>query len=591
MEDALILEFQQLKVSVLKKLEKINATINKSNLSSPSKEECRKKVSEDLIVIPKTPDNSPVQGYLKAVEAQRKIGVLNNVQARLKKIEDFAVQQEVNKNKQWLQKQKEFVNDIQQKEDHIFQALEEYDKSSLNNHAQLALYYKNLELRRQQHENEIKNREKEKQILCGYIDKIKKLQHSFRSSYEQILLNLKRCTKIEELKTMLADDFKLLNALRPNFDGIIIKCKNGKISEEDVEKASELFAQLQLLEKKICQSVVQINNKESKVEVEIVKEPPPKPDINVSKYASIANLKIYINLMEFFDKYLQNFKKLETDTSQKQFILDCKRAINIPVNSLSGVNSEHILDKYNKLYKLLKGQDVIISDKRINASSHPEGIPFCLNLLAKRFILQSDLIISSNPESAFCYATVIMSLWNEFPEFGQLMLAYFYKTCPYLVPYYVSRQVGESDEEYYSRQGYQYNNGQIETQDKFLKRMTGVMCLYAAIMVVKPKKGHTNVYNIKNGWNWLAATLKLEPQVDITATLIHTFLETVGFELEMYYGKKFQKLIRIIAEKFLPSCREKCTGGAVTRLELLMTEYYRNRKFEAPDGYLSYYYW
>lgn len=109
---------------------------------------------------------------------------------------------------------------------------------------------------------------------------------------------------------------------------------------------------------------------------------------------------------------------------------------------------------------------------------------------------------------------------------------------------------------------------------------------------MKPKRGqNTTPYNIKQGWRWLSSVLNLEPRVDISATMVHTVLETIGFELEARYGRFFKKLIRIIFEKFLPSCREKCTGGAVIRLELLLTEYIKNGKFEQPNGYLNYSYW
>lgn len=43
---------------------------------------------------------------------------------------------------------------------------------------------------------------------------------------------------------------------------------------------------------------------------------------------------------------------------------------------------------------------------------------------------------------------------------------------------------------------------------------------------------------------------------------------------------------------FLPKCKEvKCTGGAVVRLELLLTDYLKNRRFEKPNGYVEYAYW
>jgi len=222
----------------------------------------------------------------------------------------------------------------------------------------------------------------------------------------------------------------------------------------------------------------------------------------------------------------------------------------------------------------------MVSNKEVNAARHPQGIPFCMDLLAKQFVLQGDLMVSSNPESAFCYASVILSLWNDFPDFGRLLLAYFYEMCPYLVPYYIPKQVGETDEEFYRKLGYQYSNGEVERQDKFLKRMTGIMKLYFAIMIAKPKRGQSmSPYNLRHGWKWLASLLNLEPQLDITATALHAFLESAGFEMEMRYGQMFQKLLTFIIQVFLPKCKEvNCTGGAVTRLELLLADYIKKKK-------------
>lgn len=215
-----------------------------------------------------------------------------------------------------------------------------------------------------------------------------------------------------------------------------------------------------------------------------------------------------------------------------------------------------------------------------------------MNLLAKQFVLQGDLMISSNPESAFCYATVIVSLWNDFPDFGKLLLGYFYKQCPYLVPFYIPHTDGLSEQEYYMRLGYQYIQGQIEKQDKFLKRMTGIFRLYFAILIAKPRRGQTkNPHNIKNAWRFLSSLLKLEPQMDITATALHTFLETVGFEMELTYGAAFKKILRFINEKFMPELKKLDGGGPVSRLEDLLQDYRKNGRFQKPNGLLPSNYW
>lgn len=215
-----------------------------------------------------------------------------------------------------------------------------------------------------------------------------------------------------------------------------------------------------------------------------------------------------------------------------------------------------------------------------------------MDLLAKKFVLQGDLMISSNPEAAFCYASIIVSLWNDFPDFGKLLLGYFYTQCPYLIPFYIPKIEEQSNEEYYQSLGYHYIDGQIEKQDKFLKRMTGILRLYFAIFIAKPKRGQPkNPHDIKYAWNFLASILKLKPQLDITATVLHVFLETVGFEMEQVYGMAFKKLVVIIMVKFIPALKQIDTGGPVTRLEVLLQDYKTKGHFDKPNGILPNNFW
>lgn len=62
---------------------------------------------------------------------------------------------------------------------------------------------------------------------------------------------------------------------------------------------------------------------------------------------------------------------------------------------------------------------------------------------------QGDLMVSSNPKAAFPFAAVIVGLWNEFPDFGKLILAHFHKECVYLVPLYPVQEEGQTNEDYY----------------------------------------------------------------------------------------------------------------------------------------------
>lgn len=63
--------------------------------------------------------------------------------------------------------------------------------------------------------------------------------------------------------------------------------------------------------------------------------------------------------------------------------------------------------------------------------------------------------------------------------------------------------------------GYLYlDDGKVEPQDKFLKRMSGVMRLYAAILITPLRRVYQNPSKIhpvglRESWRWLAASLNL----------------------------------------------------------------------------------
>ena len=57
--------------------------------------------------------------------------------------------------------------------------------------------------------------------------------------------------------------------------------------------------------------------------------------------------------------------------------------------------------------------------------------------------------MSSNHESAFPIAAVAVGVCREHPDLLDVLLAHFYRVCPYLVPYYIPKTDGQSTEQYY----------------------------------------------------------------------------------------------------------------------------------------------
>lgn len=70
-------------------------------------------------------------------------------------------------------------------------------------------------------------------------------------------------------------------------------------------------------------------------------------------------------------------------------------------------------------------------------------------------------------------------------------------------------------------------DGTIEQQDKFLRRMSGVVRFYAAILVTSPPQGanHPHPHGLEHAWTWLSRSLNLQPNPDITATAIFDMLQ------------------------------------------------------------------
>ena len=111
---------------------------------------------------------------------------------------------------------------------------------------------------------------------------------------------------------------------------------------------------------------------------------------------------------------------------------------------------------------------------------------------------------------AFAIASVVVALWNDNPDFGELLLANFRVTCPFIVPAFFPQREGQSNEDYYKSLGYKYSeDGTVEKQDKFLKRISGLVRLYASIIVTNQRQGVTqsHPHGLQNAWRWLAAML------------------------------------------------------------------------------------
>ncbi|KAK0075919.1 hypothetical protein PV325_006171, partial [Microctonus aethiopoides] len=283
----------------------------------------------------------------------------------------------------------------------------------------------------------------------------------------------------------------------------------------------------------------------------------------------------------------QAFREFKESIATKKFRFECQKAINVPVNTISVINGSHLLDKYNKLRNLLSGRS------SLNVNQYSQGPLFCKNLLARNIVSQGETLVSSKSEAAFGIAAVTLALMCDFPDFAELLKAHFYKTCPYLIPHFPSRFQGQSDEEYYKELGYKYIDGVVEKQTKFLTRISGIMRLYATIIVTNRRRGVAcpHPLGLQIAWRWLAATINYEVQpkfADICATLILDMLEVVGNSLWTAYPRQCPKLLNLLRQHYYPQV-QNCggvSGGPVARLEKFLNDSIINNFIPPPEGQL-----
>uniref|UniRef100_A0A8C5QC21 mRNA export factor GLE1 n=1 Tax=Leptobrachium leishanense TaxID=445787 RepID=A0A8C5QC21_9ANUR len=230
---------------------------------------------------------------------------------------------------------------------------------------------------------------------------------------------------------------------------------------------------------------------------------------------------------------------------------------------------------FEKLNSFLLGKQMTSSGQKVSVTQHPQGMEFACYRLAEKFVKQGEEEVASHHKAAFHIAAVASGIWEAHPRVGELFLAHLHKKCPYAVPFYPAYKEGTPFEEYQRLLGYRVEDSVAEQQDIFLKRMSGMIRLYAAIIQIRWPFGtqQSHPHGLNHGWTWMAQTLNMEPLVDVTATLLFDFLEVCGNALLKQYQGQFWKMLRLLKDEYLPRI-ERITSdaqmGSLTRLKFLL---------------------
>ncbi|KAK2500546.1 hypothetical protein MC885_013338 [Smutsia gigantea] len=244
--------------------------------------------------------------------------------------------------------------------------------------------------------------------------------------------------------------------------------------------------------------------------------------------------------------------------------MDLQKATVIPVSQISAQAGSKLKEIFDKIHGLLSGKSVQSCGCSVSITLHPQGLDFVQYKLAEKFVKQGEEEVASHHEAAFPIAAVASGIWEFHPKVGTLILAHLHKKCPYSVPFYPAFKEGMALEDYQRMLGYQVEDSKVEDQGTFLKRMSGMIRLYAAIIQLRwpyESQQEAHPHGLHHGWRWLAQTLNMEPLPEVTATLLFAFLEVCGNALMKEYQVQFWKMILLLKEDYFPRIEAITSSG------------------------------
>ncbi|XP_063172102.1 mRNA export factor GLE1 isoform X2 [Candoia aspera] len=315
--------------------------------------------------------------------------------------------------------------------------------------------------------------------------------------------------------------------------------------------------------------------------------------------ADRSTMQWYQELQKESEQCVASFSRLANskNAQEKKIKMELQKAATIPVSQISTIAGSQLREIFEKINSLLSGKFVHCGGHKVSVTQHREGLEFVYFKLAEKFVKQGEEEVASHHEAAFPIAVVASGIWELHPRVGTLILAQLHKKCPYAVPFYPALKEGTSLEAYQRTLGYQVKDEKVEPQDNFLKRMSGMIRLYAAIIQLqwpyRDKQG-AHPHGLNHAWRWLAQMLNMEPLADVTATVLFDFLEVCGNALMKQYQVQFWKVLLLIREEYFPRI-EVITSvgemGSLTRFKQFLEECLQQKDVPLPKGFLPPSFW
>lgn len=321
--------------------------------------------------------------------------------------------------------------------------------------------------------------------------------------------------------------------------------------------------------------------------------------------SSIHGLKEYARRQKMVLEAEERLKPFvdDMDNRVKQYRVKLQLFIRTQINAISPESNDHFRQKYQKLAALFEGKSIEFQDNEINVKGHPLAADFAMIYAAKTFLAVGLKQVLSVPKASFGFGAIICLLWSRFPAvFGEVFMSLMADKCPYILGYYPSRGPSETEVHHLVSCGYTFaaDGETLESEESFLNRMRAYTRIYGAVIASRHPLSDNHPHAMKNAWNFLSATLSLEPRPGITAAVLHAFLSVCCHRLFDVYKSQFFKLLVFLLREYIPKIEanssQELKKQSVVQLKMFLEETLKKipkqgSKGIKPEGVLSDYFW
>ncbi len=208
------------------------------------------------------------------------------------------------------------------------------------------------------------------EILSEMNKVLKVSQNSLVSAHEN--------GRASEMNVKIMQDCSaLIHSLFQKAKGLVHEANN-KAAKEEAERQAKEEAKAKEEEEKRQQAAKASKEKQNNQTSTSAGQPPdssarPKSGISKELSSCISDTawKEYSRLASYKTEIVKAAEPLNTDKSLKQYKFDLHKAVTTPINAISDQSPSHLLDKIQRLAKLLSGQSVQVGGKQISIAKHP----------------------------------------------------------------------------------------------------------------------------------------------------------------------------------------------------------------------------